>query len=171
MSLNPSMVNEDGSVVISHRIKVITHLNWNKEQTLQLSPLAQLSKSFIWFWCFFNNTCDKLSPTEIIVRKRLTVPISSALIAFCGSPGILIEGKFTNAPNNTSEQSNTYNLSFSDYFDSEDSVNGLLISDDTTEGEGQEEQRVLLHKICQLVQSVSLVFRSVNEKHRKQVKE
>jgi len=155
LSLNPSSVNAvDGSVNISHLMKAITDLDGDGSHPLQPSPLAQLSEMLIWFWKFLNNTFDTSSPTENVVRNRLMTPISSIIIALCGSPGVSIGY----------DSSDNCTLSFSDYFDSEDSVNGLFRPYGAAENKDQNK-RTLLRQLVQLVQCVSLVFHSVNEKH------
>ena len=160
LSLYPSTVNANGKgVIISHLIKAITNQDGGGRVCLQASPLAQFYDSLIWFWKFLHNSFETLSPTEHTVRNRLMVPISAVIIALCGCPGGTVDGVSTK----TGEQLEKCNPSFSDFFDSEDSANGLFLSDDREE-ENQGEQRILLRKLCQLVQCVSLVFQSVNEK-------
>ena len=166
LSLNPTVINEDGSASVSHLIRAITE--GELQSTAAIIPLAHFTKTLLWFWIFISNPHDIVtSPTEKTVRDRLIVPITSCIIALCGSPGISVDsssfidqvaGKRDDVSSDKSSA-----LSFSDYFDSEDSANGLFLQGDSMEE--QRSRRVLLRKMCQLVQCISLVFKSVDVKH------
>jgi len=51
-----------------------------------------------------------------------------------------------------------YNPTNSDYFDSDNSVNGVFLPDGSVESELQNSKRILARKYCQLTQCISLVF-------------
>ena len=166
LSLNPTVINEDGSASVSHLIKAITE--GELQSTTAIIPIAHFTKILLWFWIFLSNPHDIVtSPTEKTIRDRLMVPIASCIIALCGSPGVTVDsssfidqvaGKRDDVSSDKSSA-----LSFSDYFDSEDSANGLFLQGDSMEE--QRSRRVLLRKMCQLVQCISLVFKSVDVKH------
>ena len=107
--------------------------------------------------------CGRIIFHRDSVRQMLTISIASAIIGLCGSPGVSIEG----AKCGEEDRSDKSCLSFSDYFDSDDSINRLFSAETDTDG-GDERRRILLRKLVQCVQCVSLVFRSVNEKLIKQ---
>jgi hypothetical protein len=156
LSLHPTRIGADASARVSHLIKSLSGVG--KEDSYAL--LAQLTEALLWFWGFLTNTYDASSPTENSVRNMLTVPIASALVSLCGSPGVSIEGAQSRGENRSDKNA----ISFSDYFDSEDSVNRVCRTGTETDGEDELSRRTLLRKVCQLVQCVSIVFRSVNEK-------
>ena len=156
LSLHPTRIGADGSTNVSHITKSLSGVD--KEDSYAL--LAQFTEALIWFWGFLTNKCDSSSSTENSVRQMLTVPIASAIIALCCSPGVSIEG----VEFREKDRSVKSGLNFSDYFDSDDSVNHLFLAETEIHGGDELSRRILLRKVCQLVQCVSIVFRSVNEK-------
>ena len=154
LSLHQSAICADGTTRISHLINALQDQDTTKKS---YSVLAQFSDALLWFWDFLHDT---QSPANILM-----VPISSAIIALCGSFGVSVEGSL----NNVDDGSDRGIGSFSDYFDSEDSVNGSFISGNPSEGEEKWSRTQTLRKICQLVQCVSIVFQSVDDKHVEQL--
>lgn len=153
LSLNPSVFGADGTTRVSHLIKAINA----PDSEESYSVLAQLAEALLWFWAFVNDTT---SPAANPIRSFMLIPISSAIIALCGSHGISMEGEICKVDYGSDRGA----LSFSDYFDSEDSVNGSFLPCDSAEDEEQGARRFSLKKICQLVQCVSIVFQSVDDK-------
>ena len=156
LSLHPTRIGADASTRVSHLIRSFSEVG-NEDS---FAVLARFTDALLWFWGFVTNAYDASSPTENSVRNKLMVPIASAIIALCGSPGISIEG----AQRRGDDRCDKSAISFSDYFDSEDSVNRLFLAGTETDGEDELSRRILLTKVCQLVQCISIVFRSVNEK-------
>ena len=155
LSLHPTRIGGDASTRVSHLIRSLSDVG--KEDSFAV--IARFTDTLLWFWGFVINTYDASSPTENSVKNKLMVPIASAVIALCGSPGVSIEG----AQSRGEDRYDKSALSFSDYFDSDDSVNRLFLAGTET-GEDELSRRTLLRKLCQLVQCISIVFRSVNEK-------
>ena len=162
LSLNPTIVNKDGSASVSHLIKAISGQCGKEQGATSVSTLAQFTESLLWFWRFLSNTFDVVTPTEKSVRDRLMVTISSSIIALCASPGVSVDASSLEA---SGMKGDDYKLSadesclnISDYFESDDSVNGLF------QASQQRAHRVLLRKVCQLVQCISLVFKFVDMK-------
>lgn len=160
LSLNPTRVNEDGSAKVSHLMKAITCQESNSTATL-----AQFASTLLWFWNYLSNAYDILSPTELSIRDRLMVPIVSSIVGLCGSPGVSVEPMLDSKDDTMSSDNKSSSLSLSDFFESDDSVNGLFLHGSSSEENRQQRsRRILLRKICQLVQCVSLVLKSVNLK-------
>lgn len=149
LSLNPSVVCADGTTRISHLIKALQDIDTAEKS---YSVLAQFSEALLWFWEFLHDTS---SPANILI-----VPIAAAIIALCGSYGVTVEGAICKVDDGSDRDT----LSFSDYFDSEDSVNGSFLPGDSSEDDGKRTRRLSLRKVCQLVQCVSIVFQSVGHK-------
>ena len=163
MSLHPSRVNPDGELEVSHLVKGIIGLSEEESPCLisaTITPFAQFTEALIWFWKICSN--DPSSPEN----SRLLVPISSSIIALCGSPGISVECDLAKSLLEPNGKNVKINVSFSDYFDSEDSINGTFLSDEDTNDheDGYNGRRVILRKFNQLVQCISVVFSSINEK-------
>ena len=159
LSLHPTRLSADGSPNVSHLVKSLSGAGEVDSYAL----FAHFTEALVWFWGFLMSSYDASSSTENSVRQMLTCSIASAIIGLCGSPGVSIEG----AKCGEEDRSDKSCLSFSDYFDSDDSINRLFSAETDTDG-GDERRRILLRKLVQCVQCVSLVFRSVNEKLIKQ---
>jgi hypothetical protein len=159
LSLHPTRMSAGGSTNVSHLIKSLSGVGKVDSYAL----FAQFTEALIWFWGFLTSSYDASSSTENSVRQMLTCPIASAMIGLCGSPGVSIEG----GKCGEEDRSDKSYLSFSDYFDSDDSVNCLFLAATEIDG-GDDQRRTLLRKLVQCVQCVSLVFRSVNKKLIKQ---
>lgn len=159
LSLHPTRLSADGSPNVSHLVKSLSGAGEVDSYAL----FAHFTEALVWFWGFLMSSYDASSSTENSVRQMLTISIASAIIGLCGSPGVSIEG----AKCGEEDRSDKSCLSFSDYFDSDDSINRLFSAETDTDG-GDERRRILLRKLVQCVQCVSLVFRSVNEKLIKQ---
>ena len=156
LSLNPSTVSAGGSVDISHLIKAIIGQDGEGQEMADTCPLAQLTEALLFLYKF-----DSTSPAEREARSRLTIPVSCAIISLCGSLGVSVEQSFSHIFGRVDEKG--ANTAYSDYFDSEDSVNGMFLPSGSDCLE-LRCRRTLLRKICQLVQCVSLVFQSVDDK-------
>ncbi len=148
LSLNPSIVCANGTTRKSHLINALQDIDATEES---YSVLAQFSEALLWFWEFLHDT----TPANILM-----VPISSLIIALCGSHGASVERAICKVD----EGSDRGILSLSDYFDSEESVNGSFLPGDSSEDEDQKCRRLTLRKICQLVQCTSIVFHSIDHK-------
>ena len=154
MSKCTTCFESDGSIRVSHLIKGLTDCrneHGRIEPPVDIAPLAQFSDSLLWFWDYLNNTIDASSPIENSVKDILLVPVCATMIALCGSPGVSIHlasavSKQKHIPTN------------SDYFDSDDSVNGVFLPNSSVDSESLHSKRVLTRKYCQLAQCVSLVF-------------
>jgi len=167
LSLNPTTVNKDGSAEVSHLMKAIT--GQDGEGSNSTATIAQFASTLLWFWNYLSNAYDILSPTELSIRDRLIVPIVSSIVGLCGSPGISVEPLLDSRDDTMSSDNKSSSLSLSDFFESDDSVNGLFLHGSSAEENRQQRsRRVLLRKICQLVQCVSLVLKSVNLKLMRQ---
>lgn len=149
LSLNPSVVCANGVTRLSHLINALRDLDTAKES---YSVLAQFVAALLWFWEFLH---DASTPANILM-----VPISSSIIALCGSHGVSMEGTICNVDDGFDRGIQ----SLSDYFDSDDSVNGSFLADDSSEVGEQRYRKLTLRKICQLVQCVSIVFHSIEHK-------
>jgi len=168
LSLNPTTVNKDGSAKVSHLMKAITGQDGG-EGSNSTATLAQFASTLLWFWNYLSNAYDILSPTELSIRDRLMVPIVSSIVGLCGSPGVSVEPLLDSRDDTMSSDNKSSSLSLSDFFESDDSVNGLFLHGSSAEENRQQRsRRVLLRKICQLVQCVSLVLKSVNLKLMRQ---
>lgn len=152
LSLCPTRIFADASASVSHLITSLSSFG----DTDSYALLAQFVDALLKFWGFLMNP-DASSPAENSARNMLMVPIASAIIALCGCPGTTIEGT-QRCEENKSDKSA---ISFSDYFDSEDSLNFLGTAAD---GDDQLSQKTWLRQLCQCVQCISIVFLSVNEK-------
>jgi len=154
MSKCTTRVDSHGNARVSHLIKRLVGLRdaeHNQNESFDIAPLAQFSESLLWFWNFMNNRIDASSPAENAVKDRLLVSVCAAMIALCGSPGVSIDFA-------SSVSGRKYNPTNSDYFDSDNSVNGVFLPDGSVESELQHSKRMLARKYCQLTQCISLVF-------------
>lgn len=151
MSRCTTCANSDGNTRISHLVEeLIGYVGHNQNESLDIAPLAQFTESLLWFWKFMNKT-DASSPAETAVKDRLLVSVCAAMIALCGSPSVSIDIA-------SSVSGRKYNPTHSDYFDSDNSVNGVFLPDGSVESELQHSKRMLTRKYCQLTQCISLVF-------------
>jgi len=163
MSLYPSSMNSDGQTSVSHVIKALVGLDQVQipsSNSCSTTSLAQYSHSLLWFW----RICSNALSQENVICARLVAPIASSIIALCGSPGISVECDLAKSILHTNKQETKSSLTFSDYFDSEESVNGTLLSDCDGDMKRSQRKRESLRKCHQLVQCISLVFGSINEK-------
>ena len=157
LSLCPTKIVADASVSVSHLITSLSSFG----ETDSFALLAQFVEALLNLWGFLTKyPLDASSPVENSARNMLMVPIASVIIALCGCPGASIEGTHRHEEIKSDKSA----ISFSDYFDSDDSVNRLFLTGTTADGEDQLSQRTWLRKLCQCVQCISIVFNSVNEK-------
>lgn len=156
LSLCPTKIVADASVSVSHLITSLSSFG----ETDSYALLAQFVEALLMLWGFLTNPLDASSPVENSARNMLMVPIASVIIALCGCPGASIEGTHRYEEIKSDKSA----ISFSDYFDSDDSVNRLFLTGTTADGDDQLSQRTWLRKLCQCVQCISIVFNSVNEK-------
>eukprot|EP00985_Skeletonema_marinoi_P031466 scaffold37702_cov155-Skeletonema_marinoi.AAC.5 len=150
MSKCTTCIDSDGNARVSHLMKGLVGLgdDWHDQsESLDIAPLAQFSESLLWFWKFMSNRIDATSPSENAVKDRLLVSVCATMIALCGSPGVSVDFA-----------SSKYSPTNSDYFDSDNSVNGVFLPDVSVESELQHSKRTLTRKYCQLTQCISLAF-------------
>ncbi|KAL7552882.1 hypothetical protein ACHAWF_016144, partial [Thalassiosira exigua] len=152
LSLNPSSFNADGTSSASHLVEAIT------SKGSATTVLAQMLEALLFLW---KSTSSIESGA---VRDRLMAPISGAIISLCACTGVSFEGALAKESDQSDGKSDKEDLSFSDYFDSDNSVNGLFLPEGSTKRVKQQNRRDLLRKICQLVQCISLVLQSVDDK-------
>ena len=154
MSKCTTCVDSTGNARVSHLMKGLIGLEdvqHNQKDFVNVAALAQLSESLLWLWKFIKKA-EASSPGENLVKDQLLVPVCAALIALCGSPGVSVD--FASSISGHNE----YSPKNSTYFDSDNSVNGVFLPDDTIENELQYSKRVLVRKYCQLTQCISLVY-------------
>lgn len=140
LSLNPTTINSDGTLILSPLIKAIGPTQ--DTGRTDYVPVVKLYQSALWFWKHGTKKSDKVD----VIRLRLLKPTAALIASLCGAFGVSVG----------SSQSDE-NDGFSDYFDSDDSVNGSFLRD------VEKDNNIILRQLKQLVQCISLVY-SVGEK-------
>ncbi len=154
MSKCATCIDSDGNARVSHLMKGLVGLEndgRNHNEYIDIAPLAQFTESLTWFWKFMNNKIDATSPSENAVKDRLLVSVCATMIALCGSPGVSVDFA-------SSISERKYSPKNSDYFDSDNSANGVFLPGVSVESELQRSKSTLTRKYCQLTQCISLVF-------------
>lgn len=154
MSKCATCIDSEGNAKVSHLMKGLVGLEddgLNHNESTDIAPLAQFTESLMWFWKFMNNRIDATSPAENAVKDRLLVSVCATMIALCGSPGVSVDFA-------SSISERKYGPKNSDYFDSDNSVNGVFLPDVSVESELQRSKRTMARKYCQLTQCISLIF-------------
>lgn len=145
LSLHPTKVSSDGSRIQSPLIKaLVASTKGNIDDT---SPFVKLIEASIWFWKHVNNVSDKTDS----VRIRLLKPISAVIVSLCGVTENI------RAKENTSDEC-CKRESFSDYFESDDSINGAFLHDEEEDDPSNQDSNVVLRNLSHAVQCISLVY-------------
>ena len=136
---------------------------------MNISTLVKTAESLSWYWKFVMSTRNVLdnAPNGLtqLVAKVITIPVASAIIAFCTALNPCRRNLSHSCFLDISEQQNYQNFvdafSFSDYFDSDDSA--LQTQSDADSRSEQAKSRKLHHSLCRLVQCIGLVFCGVDD--------
>lgn len=146
-SLYPTSIDEGGKLIISPLIKATLAVEECKGTNNV--PVVKLYESAVWFF----NHATKSSEKGDLIRIRLLKPAAALIASLCGTFGLSVGTQSDDADMECDKSD-----SCSDYFETDDSVQGSFLHDDTGNG-----SKRTLKKLNQLIQCISLVY-SVAEK-------